>query len=427
MMSRSKIGVLLAVLSAAACGSQIVEFRADGGNDDGLDAGFDATSEAATDSSADQGMDGRSEASGDGALDQRMDAGPDVTSGDAGSDARVDAAGDAASDAGTDAAGDGGADSGTERAPVILSTTPVNGATGVSVNERPTATFDQAMNPASITTLTFTLMQGATPISGVVTFDGATNTATFAPNSPLGLNLLYTATITSGVSSQGGRTLPTNDGWTFTTGACSLAPVVLGSAANFVVLAGSTVTSTGPTALTGDMGVSPGTAITGFPPGTIVGTQHAGDPSSAQGIADLGTAYLDAAGRTLCPVSVAGNIGGQTLAPGLYNSTSTLAISSGDLTLDAQGDGNAVFIFQIASTLTTTSGRQVVLINGAKSANVFWQVGSSATLGTTSAFQGTIMADQAITLSTGATLNGRALAHIAAVALDSNTIVKPAP
>jgi hypothetical protein len=210
-------------------------------------------------------------------------------------------------------------------------------------------------------------------------------------------------------------------------GPCSLAPVVLGSAANFVVLAGSTVTNTGPSALTGDMGVSPGTAITGFPPGTLAGTQHAGDPTSAQGIADLGTAYLDAAGRTLCPISVAGNIGGQTLTPGLYNSTSTLAISSGDLTLDAQGDGNAVFIFQIASTLTTTIGRQVFLINGANSANVFWQVGSSATLGTTSAFQGTIMADQAVTLNTGATLNGRALAHIAGIALDTNTIVMPTP
>jgi hypothetical protein len=179
--------------------------------------------------------------------------------------------------------------------------------------------------------------------------------------------------------------------------------------------------------VTGDLGVSPGTAVTGFPPGTIVGAQHAGDPTAAQGVADLTTAYNDAAGRTLCAVTVAGNIGGQTLTPGLYKSTSSLEISSGNLTLDAQGDANAVFIFQMASTLTTTSGRQVTLSGGAKSTNVFWQVGTSATLGTTSAFQGTIMADQAITLNTGATLNGRALARIAAVTLDSNTIVKPVP
>jgi hypothetical protein len=126
-------------------------------------------------------------------------------------------------------------------------------------------------------------------------------------------------------------------------------------------------------------------------------------------------------------VTVADNIGGQTLPPGLYKSTSTLAISSGDLTLDAQGDADAVWIFQVASTLTTTSGRQVILAGGAKAANVFWQVGSSATLGTTTSFQGTIMADQAITLNTGATLNGRALARIDAVVLDSNTVVKPSP
>ena len=211
------------------------------------------------------------------------------------------------------------------------------------------------------------------------------------------------------------------------TAPCRQAPVVLGAAGGFVVLAGSTVTSTGLTSVTGDLGVSPGTAVTGFRPGVLVGAQHAGDPAAAQAEADLTTAYNDAAGRTLCPVTVAGNLGGQTLAPGLYKSTSSLEITSGDLTLDAQGDPDAVFIFQMASTLTTTSGRQVILTGGARSANVFWQVGTSATLGTTSAFQGTVMADQAITLDTGATLNGRALARIAAVALDSNTIVKPAP
>jgi len=209
------------------------------------------------------------------------------------------------------------------------------------------------------------------------------------------------------------------------TGACRQTTVNLRSAAGFAVLGGSTVTNGGPTMVGGDLGVSPGTAVTGFPPGVVTGAQHAGDPTAAQGILDLGTAYDDAKGRTLCPVTVSGNLGGLTLAPGLYMSTSSLEISSGDLTLDAKGDSKAIFIFQMASTLTTTVGRQVILANGAEAANVFWQVGSSATLGASSVFDGTIMADQTITLNSGATLNGRALAHIGAVNLASNSIVGP--
>jgi len=201
----------------------------------------------------------------------------------------------------------------------------------------------------------------------------------------------------------------------------------LGAAASFAVLAGSTVANTGPTTINGDLGLSPGSAVTGFPPGIVNGTQHVTDLTAAQAKLDLTTAYNDAAGRTVAPIAVAGNLGGMTLAPGLYKSTGSLEISSGDLTLDAQGDANGVYIFQIASTLTTTAGRQVILTGGAKAANVFWQVGSSAVLGTTSVFKGTIMADQSITLATGATLSGRALSRIAAVTLDANTITIPAP
>jgi hypothetical protein len=159
----------------------------------------------------------------------------------------------------------------------------------------------------------------------------------------------------------------------------------------------------------------------------MTGATHAGDATSATAMTDLTTAYNDAAGRTVAPVTLAGNLGGLTLPPGLYKSTSSLSISSGDLTLDAQGDANAVFIFQMASTLTTTSGRAVILSGGAKASNVFWQVGSSATLGTTSVFKGTIMADQSITLNTGASLNGRALARIGAVTLAGTSVVLPTP
>ena len=137
------------------------------------------------------------------------------------------------------------------------------------------------------------------------------------------------------------------------------------------------------------------------------------------------TTYNDAAGRTVGAITVAGNLGGQTLAPGLYKSATSLEISSGDLTLDASGDPNGVWIFQMGSTLITTVSRQVIMSGGAQAANVFWQVGSSATIGGSSVFKGTIMADQSSTMNTGATLEGRALARNGAVALDANTVTIP--
>jgi len=307
--------------------------------------------------------------------------------------------------------------------PTVFATGPSNAATNVSINEQIAVTFSRAMAPATLNAATFTVRRGATFLAGEIA--ASDRTATFTPSSVLDLSLEYTGTVTTGAMDPSGSALAADYVWRFTTGACSQASVALRSAGALAVLAGSTVTSTGATSVTGDLDVSPGTAVTGFPPGIVIGARRAGGPVSAQAISDLTTAYGDAAGRTLCAVTVAGNLGGQTLAPGLYKSTSSLEITSGDLTLDAQGDPAAVFVFQIASTLTTTSGRQVILSGGARAGNVFWQVGSSATLGTGSAFQGTIMADQAITLGTGATLNGRALARIAGVSLDSNTIVMP--
>jgi len=312
-------------------------------------------------------------------------------------------------------------------APTVSATNPLNGGIGVAVI---TASFSEAMNASTITTATFAMSgPGAAPVAGTIAYNASTYIASFTPSSALAPSTAYTATITTGVKDAAGNALATNHAWSFTTSALASgqAAPALGAAGAFVILAGSTVTNTGATNLTGDMGVSPGTAVTGFPPGILSGSSHPGDATSATGMTDLTVAYNDAAGRTLAPVTVAGNLGGLTLPPGLYKSTSSLAISSGDLTLDAQGDPNAVFIFQMASTLTTTSGRAVILSGGAKSSNVFWQVGSSATLGTTSAFKGTIMANQSITLNTGASLNGRALARIGAVTLAGNVVVMPTP
>lgn len=201
--------------------------------------------------------------------------------------------------------------------------------------------------------------------------------------------------------------------------------VQLGAASSLAILAGSAISNTGATTVTGDMGLSPGSSVGGFPPGVLVGTLHINDAIATQAKLDLTAAYNDAAGRTATDiVTLSGNLGGLTLTPGLYKSTSSLAVSSGDLTFDAMGNSNAVFIIQIASTLTTTSGRKVILSGGALASNIFWQVGSSATFGTTSVFKGTVMAMQSITFNTGAKLDGRALARTGAVVMAGNAIVK---
>ncbi len=202
-------------------------------------------------------------------------------------------------------------------------------------------------------------------------------------------------------------------------------PIInLGGASSFAILAGSAISSTGATVITGDLGLSPGSSVGGFPPGILNGTLRINDALVNQAKLDLTAAYNDAAARTATDiVTLSGNIGGLTLTPGLYKSTSSLAISSGDVTFDAMGDANAVFIIQIASTLTTTSGRKVILTGGAVPSHIFWQVGTSATFGTTSEMKGIVIAYQSITFNTGATLHGMAYARNGAVVLAANTIV----
>jgi Ice-binding-like len=197
---------------------------------------------------------------------------------------------------------------------------------------------------------------------------------------------------------------------------------LLGSAQSFAVLAGSTVTNTGPTSIAGNLGVDPGLAVTGFPPGLVTGgTIHAGDAVALQAQSDVTTAYNALAGE-VCNVDESGkDLGGLTLTQGVYCFSSSAQLT-GKLTLDAEGDPGAVFIFQIGSTLTTASNSSVVVINGGVDCNVFWQVGSSAVLGTTTVFVGDVLALASVTLTTGAGVSGRALARTGAVTMDTNVI-----
>ena len=204
----------------------------------------------------------------------------------------------------------------------------------------------------------------------------------------------------------------------------------LGTAANFAILAGAGVTNTGPSILTGDVGSFPTATMVGFPPGTVIGTLYTvASPVVEKAKADLLIAFNEAQSRSLNAISLPGQIGGLTLAPGLYVNSTSSGISgtgaNGILTLDAGGNANAVWIFKMGSTLITGPGTSIVLAGNAQAKNIYWSVGSSATLGTNSSFYGNILADQSITLNTGATLIGRALTRVAAVALDSNVVTKP--
>jgi hypothetical protein len=196
---------------------------------------------------------------------------------------------------------------------------------------------------------------------------------------------------------------------------------VLDGAGSFEILAGSTVTNSGPSQVAGDVGVFPGTSITGFPPGVISGVFHAGDFVAQAGQNSLSAAFVQASGLASSG-AIAADIGGTTIKTGVWDASSSLAVT-GTLTIDAEGNPAAVFIIRMASTLTTASNNSTItLVNGAQESNVYWIVGSSATLGTGTSFTGTILAQTSITVVSGATVVGRLLARTGAVTLDTNII-----
>ena len=309
--------------------------------------------------------------------------------------------------------------------PTVVNVTPTAGSLGVCLNAVATATFSQAMKPTTLNTNTFTL---APTTVGVVTLDGTNTVATFTPSAPLTVSTLYTAEISTGAQNAGGTPLAANYFWSFTTSsqACQ-PPVNLGTAANFGILASATVTNTGLTTITGEnLGLSPGSSVTGFPPGVVVppAVMDITDPTAAQAQLDATIAYNYLAGLPNA-AALPAELSGLTFTPGLYKNASAVTLTSGNFTLDAQGNSNAVFIFQIGSSFVTLGNTHIILAGGAQAKNIFWQVGSSATLGTYSFFDGTIIAYSSVTLDTGVNLVGRALALNGAVTLDTDIVTAP--
>jgi len=332
-------------------------------------------------------------------------------------------------------------------APTVTTTSPLANATGVDVKAALTATFSKPINPATVTGGTFTLVQGASPVAGALTFGPGGTTATLTPGSTLAASSLYTVTLGTGVKDQSGNALAAPFTWSFTTGlvpAKGPAAVNLGTAGNYAILAKTGISTVPPSAITGDLGLSPAAAsfLTGFSltadasnvfatSPQIVGKAFAANyavPSPINlttAVADMQTAYSDAAGRPTPDFLNlgSGNVGGLTLAPGLYHWASSVTVPS-DVTLN--GGANDVWIFQASGDLTMGGATRITLSGGAQAKNVFWQIAGQATVGAGAHFEGILLCQTQATLQTGASMNGRILAQTL-VALQQATVTVPAP
>jgi hypothetical protein len=325
--------------------------------------------------------------------------------------------------------------------PMVNSTDPLFNATNVAKNKVIVVTFSEAMDPTTITSSTFTLMQGTTAVAGTVLYTGVT--AAFTPTSLLTGGTVYTAKISTGAKDLAGNALAVNTTWSFTTGSVvptTLAPVDLGASGNYVILAKSTITNVPTSAITGDIGLSPAATsyVTGFSltnatgyatSPQITGKIYAADmvaPTSTNlttAVNNMLTAYTDAAGRPLPDYTElgTGNIGGKILVPGLYKWTTTVTLPSNVI---ISGGANDVWIFQISGDLTQSAAVLITLSGGAQAKNIFWQVAGQATIGLNAHFEGIILSQTSVIFKTGASMNGRALAQTAVV-LDQNAITKP--
>ena len=331
-------------------------------------------------------------------------------------------------------------------APQVVSTNPPDGATNLCIPVKVDATFDKLMDPQTINSANYTLAgPGTAPVQGAVSYDSLSKTASFLPSNSLAGSTTYTATVTTGVKDASGNALAANKVFSFTTNTNPCLPLInLRSLGRFVAVAGAGLTNSNTqlpnvTTLNGDVGLSPtATCMSDGSPCNpaagapkINGTLYANDPAgiAAAAKADLVSAYNDAQGRPPGTVVVA-NLAGQVLPPGVYTSqpASSMDIAvNGTVTLDAQGDQNAAWIFQIGSTLTANNGSKVALINGAKAGNVFWAIGSSSTIGSNVDFKGTVMAQSSNSVGTGSVVEGRLVCTTGAITLLSNVITLPAP
>ncbi len=341
-------------------------------------------------------------------------------------------------------------------APTVTLVNPAEDSLAICTNKTVNVTFSESMAPLSLTTSTLSLAPSSTlgsPVTAVVTYDALTRIASIKPSTNLTASTAYTATVlsgTQGAKDLAGNALQADKVWRFTTGVgeCQ-SPVALGSASNFAILASAAITNIPTSSITGDVGLTPDTGanITGFSaPLTcpeVVGRLYAVDSSGpacalvdavllSNAKTDALAAFVNATGAARgTPTPISTNLEGLTFYPGLYESLTSIDLSVGGvLTLDAQGDPNAVFVIRSATAINALSTSQVVLSGGAKAHNVFWSAGSAITLGANSVMKGSLLASTAITLQTGAQLEGRALnqgAAAAAITCDACTITVPSP